>query len=178
MELKQKLADLRKGKGLTQLELAEMLSVSRQAISRWEVGTAVPTLDNLVALSNLYHVPLDYLVHDKVEKPSKAPEEAGRPQTKPRRLIKRAALALCLIAAGALMATAAWQLYQNYQVRKAVERAVVVDVDGIRIITDNPQRFQNDPDDPHSYSMNPDGTYEDYSLTDSYQSLLDQITTR
>ena len=95
-----------------------------------------------------------------------------------KRRIASAALALCLIAAGALMATAAWQLYQNYQVRKAVERAVVVDVDGIRIITDNPQRFQNDPDEPHSYRMNPDGTYEDYSLTDSYQSLLDQITTR
>lgn len=69
MELKEKLSRLRKEKGLTQLELAEALNVSRQAVSRWEVGTAVPALDNLVSLSGLYGVPLDYLVRDEMEQP-------------------------------------------------------------------------------------------------------------
>ena len=64
MELKQKLSRLRKDKGLTQLELAERLNVSRQAVSRWEVGAAVPSLDNLMFLSRLYGVPLDDLVQD------------------------------------------------------------------------------------------------------------------
>ena len=67
MELKKKLSQLRKTRGLTQLELAEALKVSRQAVSRWEVGTAVPSLENLIALSNLYHVTLEYLIRDELE---------------------------------------------------------------------------------------------------------------
>ena len=63
MSMNEKLAELRKAKGLTQKELAETLHVSRQAISRWEVGTAAPSLDNLTYLSQLYGVPLDDLVN-------------------------------------------------------------------------------------------------------------------
>lgn len=47
MKLEEKLISLRKEKGLSQMKLAEMMNVSRQAISRWEVGTAVPSTDNL-----------------------------------------------------------------------------------------------------------------------------------
>lgn len=65
MELKDKLVSLRKGKGLSQLELAETLNVSRQAVSRWEVGTSVPTMEKLIALSKLYDIPLDELIHQK-----------------------------------------------------------------------------------------------------------------
>lgn len=64
MKLEEKLLTLRKEKGLSQLELAEMLDVSRQAISRWEVGTSVPSVDNLKYLGKLYGVPLDYLLND------------------------------------------------------------------------------------------------------------------
>ena len=67
MELKDKLVSLRKGKGLSQLELAETLNVSRQAVSRWEAGTSVPTMEKLIALSKLYDIPLDELVHQKEE---------------------------------------------------------------------------------------------------------------
>lgn len=64
MNLPEKLVLLRKQKGLTQLELAETLQVSRQAISRWEVGSAAPSTDNLKELSNLYDVSVDYLLGD------------------------------------------------------------------------------------------------------------------
>ena len=64
MNLDKKLVYLRKKKGLTQLQLAELMDVSRQAISRWEVGAAVPSTENLSFLSNLYHVPLEYLISD------------------------------------------------------------------------------------------------------------------
>ena len=43
MKLEEKLVSLRKAKGLSQMKLAEMMNVSRQAISRWEVGAAVPS---------------------------------------------------------------------------------------------------------------------------------------
>ncbi len=64
MSLPEKLASLRKQKGLTQQNLAETLNVSRQAVSRWEVGAAVPTTDNLRVLSELYSVSVDYLLSD------------------------------------------------------------------------------------------------------------------
>lgn len=63
MGINEKLAELRKAKGLTQKELAETLHVSRQAVSRWEVGTAAPSLDNLVRLSEIYDIPLDELFY-------------------------------------------------------------------------------------------------------------------
>lgn len=59
MSLAKKLVSLRKQKGLTQMDLAERLNVSRQAISRWEVGAAVPSTDNLKILSELYGVSVD-----------------------------------------------------------------------------------------------------------------------
>lgn len=71
LDLPTKLASLRKKKGLTQLELAEKLNVSRQAISRWEVGAAVPSTDNLKILSELYGVSVDYLLNDKADEASK-----------------------------------------------------------------------------------------------------------
>lgn len=67
MQLSEKLTYLRKQKGLTQSNLAETLNVSRQAISRWEVGTAVPSTDNLKVLSTLYGVPIDYLLNDNTD---------------------------------------------------------------------------------------------------------------
>lgn len=62
-----KLVSLRKQKGLTQMELAEKLNVSRQAISRWEVCAAVPSTDNLKVLGDLYEVPVDYFLNDEIE---------------------------------------------------------------------------------------------------------------
>lgn len=76
MNLNEKLVELRKAKGLTQRELAGMLNVTRQAISRWEVGTAAPSLDNLAFLSRLYGVPLDDFIQDgnmETEEPSNVP---------------------------------------------------------------------------------------------------------
>jgi transcriptional regulator with XRE-family HTH domain len=74
MNLATKLVSLRKQKGLTQMKVAEMMNVSRQAISRWEVGSAVPSTDNLKVLGELYGVPVDYLLDDDAVCESKAAE--------------------------------------------------------------------------------------------------------
>ena len=65
MKMNEKLIYLRKKKGLTQLQLAETVYVSRQAVSKWESGGAVPSTDNLRSLSELYEVPIDYLLNDE-----------------------------------------------------------------------------------------------------------------
>lgn len=69
MKLEEKLVQLRTEKGLTQLELAEAMDVSRQAVSRWEVGTSTPTTENLACLGRLYGVSVDYLLNDRAEEP-------------------------------------------------------------------------------------------------------------
>lgn len=65
MEFNNKLFELRKQKGLSQEELAGRLNVSRQTISKWEVGESAPDMDNLVSISELFGVSLDELVLDK-----------------------------------------------------------------------------------------------------------------
>ena len=70
MSLAEKLVSLRKQKGLTQMELAGELHVSRQAISRWEVGDAMPGMDNLKLLSELYEVSVDFLLNDNLTESS------------------------------------------------------------------------------------------------------------
>lgn len=64
MTLEEKLIHLRKEKGITQSELAEAVEVSRQAVSKWESGGAAPSTENLISLSDLYGVSVDYLLHD------------------------------------------------------------------------------------------------------------------
>jgi len=62
MELSEKLQELRKAKGLTQEELAEILYVSRTAISKWESGRGFPNLESLKDISNYFSVSIDELL--------------------------------------------------------------------------------------------------------------------
>lgn len=62
--LSEKIRELRRKSGLSQEELADKLDVSRQAVSKWETGAAVPTADTLVNLADLFGVSLDYLLRD------------------------------------------------------------------------------------------------------------------
>lgn len=62
MTLGETIQSLRKSHGLSQDALAERLEVSRQAVSKWERDEAVPELDKLVALSQVFEVTLDELV--------------------------------------------------------------------------------------------------------------------
>lgn len=70
MGLAEKLTALRRDKGLTQIEVAEELNVSRQAVSKWEVGDTVPSTSNLKYLARLYEVPLEYLFNEDAAGPA------------------------------------------------------------------------------------------------------------
>ena len=65
--LSEKLYKLRKNSGLSQEQLAEQLNVSRQAISKWEQGTAVPESEKLISISNYFGVTVDYLLKEDTE---------------------------------------------------------------------------------------------------------------
>lgn len=60
------LIKLRKGKGWSQEDLADKLDISRQAVSKWEVGMSKPDIDNLIKLSKLFSKPIDDLVNNKI----------------------------------------------------------------------------------------------------------------
>ena len=67
MKLSDKIIKLRKVNGLSQEELAEKLNVSRQAVSRWEVGSALPDALNILQLSKLFNVTADFLLNDELK---------------------------------------------------------------------------------------------------------------
>lgn len=65
MNLAEKITALRKRSGWSQEELAERMEVSRQAVSKWEMGASIPDVDNIVRLSALFDVTTDFLLHDE-----------------------------------------------------------------------------------------------------------------
>ena len=76
MRFEEKIVELRKSKGLSQEELAEQMGVSRQAVSRWELGHTLPDITNLVQLCELFGVSADYLVRDEEQTSAKSDQSA------------------------------------------------------------------------------------------------------
>lgn len=69
MNLGEKISELRKKAGFSQEKLAEIIGVSRQAVTKWESGNANPDTENLVRLSEVFNVSLDELCGKDTEKP-------------------------------------------------------------------------------------------------------------
>ena len=67
MTLGEKLSKLRKENNYTQEQLADVLGVSRQAISKWESNITYPETDKLIRISELFHCSLDYLLKETEE---------------------------------------------------------------------------------------------------------------
>ena len=84
MTFGEKVQALRRKEGWTQEGLASRIGVSRQALGKWEQGTAVPDVENVLELARLFHVTTDYLLMDELEAPQKpqAPAEAAEPVPK------------------------------------------------------------------------------------------------
>ena len=102
MKLNERLISLRKDKRMSQQDLAEALNVSRQAVSRWEVGIAIPSMDNLLALSKLFGVPTDELMGgDKVVSVPESEKTQGSGNRKGLSVLK---VILIILAAAALVA--------------------------------------------------------------------------
>ena len=103
-----KISSCRKKAGMSQEALAAQLNISRQAVSRWETGEAVPDTEKIIQLSRLFHVSTDYLLLDEVEEPL-AENTSATVQTEPtkeRRRHMRIYLGKCLLIVG-LIALAA-----------------------------------------------------------------------
>lgn len=69
MTLGQKLKEIRKKFGLSQEQLAEIINVSRQAITKWETDAGLPDTENLKELSRIFEISIDYLLDNNNELP-------------------------------------------------------------------------------------------------------------
>ena len=88
MILADKITELRKKNGWSQEELAEMLNVSRQSISKWESAQAVPDMNRIITMSQIFGVSTDVLLKDELEISAAypangaVPEDTDEPQTR------------------------------------------------------------------------------------------------
>ena len=64
MTFSEKLSILRKRKGMSQEQLAEMLDVSRQSVSKWEAQQALPETAKIIIIANIFNVSIDTLLKD------------------------------------------------------------------------------------------------------------------
>jgi len=75
MHFGEKIYRLRKNKRMSQEELAARLDVSRQSISKWELGESMPDTENIVQLSRLFEVSTDFLLKDELESDAASSED-------------------------------------------------------------------------------------------------------
>ena len=93
MDFKERIFQARKAKGFSQEELAELVGVSRQAVSKWETGEAMPDTEKLVTLCQALELNMEYLALGR--------EPVGQETKKPRKWLG-ALLAVVCFAAGIL----------------------------------------------------------------------------
>ena len=121
MDISEKILQLRKASNMTQEQLAERVSVSRQSVSKWEGGQAVPELDKLLGLSKVFNVTTDYLLRPseldelsiKTEilekKQQELIEQAERANKKKHNILSCAAVYTAALAAAILLHLISWE---------------------------------------------------------------------
>lgn len=83
MNLSEKISYCRKKAGMSQLDLADALGVSRQAVSKWETGESNPDVTKLPQMAALFGVTTDYLLSDEPVEKNAEPAEAPEPPQNP-----------------------------------------------------------------------------------------------
>ena len=91
MELHERIYQLRKEKNMTQQDLADQLGVSRQAVSRWEMGTAKPEMDSLTAMSRIFGITVDELLTGEQAAAENCPDVESSPaaEEKPKHKLRK-----------------------------------------------------------------------------------------
>lgn len=103
MTFAQKLQELRKGAGLSQEELAERLGVSRQSVSKWELGQAYPETEKIIEISRMFDVSLDVLLKGEEPPASQSPERPAPSRSRSLWLTVLGILAVLFVSVTALI---------------------------------------------------------------------------
>ena len=78
MTIGEKIAKLRMAANISQEQLAEKISVSRQSVSKWEMDQALPQIDKVLQLCEIFDISTDELLHDKINISRKIPASNGK----------------------------------------------------------------------------------------------------
>lgn len=125
MMLGEKIHQLRKGKSMSQEELASQLTVSRQAISKWELGESVPDTENVVQLSKIFSVSTDYLLNDEYESDTDIPAvKTSNKNLKTEYRSKTKKLSYILIGIGLIGILTMWILSYAIPAQKVVPNTI------------------------------------------------------
>ena len=73
MKFNDKLIELRKKQGLSQEELGYKLNVTRQTVSKWELGQTTPEMDKLIEMSKIFNISVDELINESDTTPNQKP---------------------------------------------------------------------------------------------------------
>lgn len=115
MKLSEKILRLRKEKGLSQEKLGNEIGVSRQAITKWETGAALPEIEKIVILSEYFGVSTDYLLKEYMEEPERH-HSGAFPEAKRRTLSLRLKIGLPALIIPAILWLSLWVLSLRYPV--------------------------------------------------------------
>ena len=131
MTLCEKLTQARKAAGLTQADIAARLSVSRQAVSRWESGQSKPSTEKLLELARIYDVSLDWLCSDademegrdkqptKKQEATEINEDEQQSTVQNKRRQKKVGIVVAIIIFGMLLL--GWLFYQKEKAARPME---------------------------------------------------------
>lgn len=114
MKLGEKIALLRKKAGLSQEELAARLGISRQAVSRWETGSAQPDLEKVIELARLFSVTTDYLLLEEAQNRESTLSPSASDLIVERKRKFRIAFGIACVFLGLVTAISALFLAQSY----------------------------------------------------------------
>ncbi len=89
MTIGEKILTLRKGRGLSQEQLADALGVSRQAVSKWESEQSTPDIDKIVALADFFGVTTDYLLYKDADVADDVSSNLEKPENDTKKLKNR-----------------------------------------------------------------------------------------
>lgn len=106
MTLGEKIQQLRKDKDLSQEQLALEMKISRQAISKWELGESIPDTNHLIKLSKYFKVSIDYLLHDELE-------FTGPLESKSNHKKEMVVIAMAAMMIGLILSIVFWITYQS-----------------------------------------------------------------
>ncbi|MDR0862809.1 MAG: helix-turn-helix domain-containing protein [Oscillospiraceae bacterium] len=123
MTLGGKIQQQRKQRGMSQEQLAARLTVSRQAISKWELGESSPDTENIVQLSRLFGVSTDFLLNDEFESDMDITAvKVSRDNTESRQSKRSMTVYRCILVFGLIGVLTLWILSSVIPARKTVRR--------------------------------------------------------
>lgn len=127
MSFGEKLQNLRKAKGLSQYQLAMQLNVSRQTISKWELGASLPDVENIIEISRFFDTSIDYLLKDDFQDANEEIENKSKKSTAVLSSTVLLMMSTAFMIVGLLISFSTWY---DHQTSEAIVSGMIIQIVG------------------------------------------------